>query len=429
MIDMTMHLRCALCATAAFVLGPMLASAQSEDTKAWLQDLDVLARELPRRHMAPATERPVAAFAADVERVKSRIALMAREEIVLEFARLAASFGDSHTELSLGQPRVGFHRFPLGLYFFGNDLRVVAVDEGHPDLLGSRLVAIGDHPIVEVLDRIEPIIADDFGNPGELLHSGPAFLVIPEVLIGLGLASRNQPVRYVFERDNGQRVTESFTSGSFQGAAESMTARLLKEDSAPLFARRRHLWYALDQVQSTDVLYVRVNRSQDQSGRDSLGTFTRRVEEAIRRGGVRSVAVDLRVNTGGNFHKTEPLADALCRLTDAGAVQRVYVILGRHTYSAAIVLAAQLKHGCGALFVGEVPRAVPNRQADVETFTLPSSKLEVTYSAKPRRPFPELGNAIAIPLDIPAPWTWESYRTGRDPALEAILRFASPTRR
>jgi hypothetical protein len=131
------------------------------------------------------------------------------------------------------------------------------------------------------------------------------------------------------------------------------------------------------------------------------------------------------VNTGGNFHKTEPLADALCRFAKTGAVPRIHVVLGRHTYSAAIVLAAQLKHGCGALFVGEVPRAVPNRQADVESFTLPNSKLQVTYSAKPRRPFPELGNATAIPLDIPAPWTWESYRTGRDPALEAILRSAT----
>jgi hypothetical protein len=68
---------------------------------------------------------------------------------------------------------------------------------------------------------------------------------------------------------------------------------------------------------------------------------------------------------------------------------------------------------------------VPNRQADVETFTLPNSRLQVTYSAKLRRPFPELGDAAAIPLDIPAPWTWESYRAGRDPALEAILRAAA----
>jgi hypothetical protein len=407
----------------------MPASAQSEDSRKWLEDLTVLARELPRRHVAPDTERPVAAFAADVERVRSRIPSMTRDEIVLELARLAASFGDSHTEVSLGQPGLGFHRVPLGLYFFGNELRVVAVDDGHAELLGLRLVAIGEHPIVEVLDRIRPIIADDFGNPGELLHSAPAFLAIPEVLVGLGVASRNQPVRYVFERDDGRRVTESFTSRSFQDAAGSMTARLLKEESGPLFARNRHLWYSLEQVQSTDLLYVRVNRSQDQSGRDSLGAFTRRVEATISRGGVRAVAVDLRVNTGGNFHKTEPLADALCRLAKTGAVRRVYVVLGRHTYSAAIVLAAQLKHGCGALFVGEVPRAVPNRQADVETFTLPHSRLQVTYSAKLRRPFPELGDATAIPLDLPAPWTWESYRAGQDPALEAIQRAAARDRK
>lgn len=410
-----------LCAAAAVLLCPELTSAQSEDTRKWLEDLTVLARELPKRHVAPATERSVEEFAADVERLRSRLPSMSREQIVLEFARLAASFGDSHTELGLAQAGLGFHRFPLGLYFFGNDLRVIAVDARHEKLLGLRLVAIGEQPVADVLDRVKPIISDDVGNPYEILHSGPAFLAIPEVLIGLGVLPPDRTARYVFESDDGQRTTESFAPLSFQVAAASMTARLLKSDDGPLFVRGRDLWYILERVESSDLLYLRVNRSQDQERRESLATFARRVSATIRDGGVKRVVVDLRQNTGGNFHKTGPLADAISRLAKDDVLSRVYVLLGRHTYSAAIVLAAQLKHSCDALFVGEVPRAVPNRQADGESFRLPKSQLEVTYSAKLHRPFPELGNAATIPLDIPAPWTWESYRAGRDPALEAIL--------
>jgi hypothetical protein len=371
--------------------------------------------------VAPETERPLQAFAADVQQVRGRLPALTREEIVLEFARLAASFGDSHTELPLAQAGLGFHRFPLGLYFFETDLRVIAVDPAHERLLGWRLVAIGDHAVADVLERVKPILGDDFGNPHELRHSGPGFLAIPEVLTGLGVATRAEPILYVFENDEGQRVSESFAPLSFQDAAAAMTARVVRSDTGPLFARNRELWYVLAPVESTDILYVRVNRSQDQGGRESLAAFARRVSAEVGRGGVKRVVVDLRQNTGGNFNKTTPLADVICGLARNGVVSRVHVILGRHTYSAAIVLAAQFKHGCDAQFIGEVPRAVPNRQADVESFRLPNSRLEVTYSARLRRPFPELGDATAVPLDAPAPWTWESYRSGRDPALERIL--------
>jgi hypothetical protein len=346
---------------------------------------------------------------------------MSREAIVVELARLAASFGDSHTELPLAQERLGFRRFPIGLYFFDNDLRVIAVDRGHEELLGTRLVAVGEHPVAEVLERIRPVLGDDFGNPHEIRHSGPGFLMIPELLIGLGLAGPGQPIAYVFETDTGSRLTRSFTAVPFQQAAQSMSVRVVSPASEPLFMQQRDRWYVAERVEASDVVYVRVTRSRNQSGRESLGALADRVATMVAAPDVRRVVVDLRQNTGGNFHTTEPLVRAVCGAAKRGDVARPYVIIGRHTYSAAIVLAAQLKHGCDALFVGEVPRAVPNRQADVESFTLPNSRLEITYSSRPRQPFPELGDATEIPLDIPAPPTWSSYRTGRDLALEAVL--------
>ena len=412
--------RTLLCLTAALLI-PSYAWAQAADAARWIEDLQVLARELPRRHVAPATERPVDAFQADVERLRSRIPSMSREAIILEFARLAASFGDSHTELQLAHERAGFHRFPVGMYFFGNELRVVVVARGYEDLLAMRLVAIGEYPIALVLDRIKPLIGDDFGNPNEILHSGPSFVMIPEVLVGLGLAPPGQPIAYVFETEDGQRVTKSFSGVPLREAAQSMTVRLLNPDREPHFMRNRDRWYVLERVEASDVLYVRISRSQNQRGSEPLAAFARRVTAATADAAVRRVVIDLRQNTGGNFNTTEPLASALCRQAKAGEVSRVYVILGRHTYSAAIVLAAQLKHGCEAVFVGEVPRAVPNRQADVGRFSLPNSRLEVTYSSRLRQPFPELGNTTEIPLDLVAPPTWANYRAGRDPALEAIL--------
>jgi hypothetical protein len=302
------------------------------------------------------------------------------------------------------------------------------VAPGNEDLLGLRLVAIGQHAIGDVLERVNPVISDDFGNPYEILHSGPAFVTIPEVLLGLGLTPAHEPIAYHFETDDGHRVTKTFTAVALQNAAQSMTVRLVRPEEEPLFMRSRNLWYVMERVASSDVLYVRVSRSQNQSGRESLAAFTRTVAAAAAKAEVRRVVVDLRQNTGGDFNTTEPLASAICRAARNGDIARVYVILGRHTYSAAVVLAGQLKHGCDAVFAGEVPRAVPNRQADVGRFTLPNSRLEVTYSSRLRPAFPELGDATEIPVDLPAPPTWGDYRAGRDPALEAVLSSGSQAR-
>jgi hypothetical protein len=253
-----------------------------------------------------------------------------------------------------------------------------------------------------------------------MLHSGPALLSIPEVLTGLDIVPRGESVRYVFEDSTGQHHEEEFVALSFDSAAASMTERVLSPVTGPLFARDRDAWYVLDPVPQDHLLYVRINRSLDQKGKESLAAFAQRLADALRPGSFSAVVVDLRQDTGGNVHKTEPLAEVVSKAVKRGSIASVYVGLGRHTYSAAVLLAAQLKHDCGARFVGEVPRAVPNHQADAEHFELPNSKIEVSYSSKLWRLFPELGEARTIPIDLPAAWTWDDYRSGRDPMLEAI---------
>ncbi|HEY4492424.1 MAG TPA: hypothetical protein VI958_10535 [Acidobacteriota bacterium] len=111
----------------------------------------------------------------------------------------------AHTEISLAQPAVGFHRFPLGLYHFDHELRVIAVDREHADLLGTRLLSVSDRKITDIMERIQPLLSDDFGNPKEIYHTGPAFLTIPELLAGLQIVAKNAPIQYVFEDDGGNR--------------------------------------------------------------------------------------------------------------------------------------------------------------------------------------------------------------------------------
>jgi hypothetical protein len=103
---------------------------------------------------------------------------------------------------------------------------------------------------------------------------------------------------------------------------------------------------------------------------------------------------------------------------------KLFTIIGRATFSAAMMLADDLEKHTNTLFVGEPTGASPNMYGDAERIVLPNSGLEVWASAlhwvysEPR------DNRPWIAPDIPAELSSADYRARRDPALEAILGYA-----
>lgn len=69
--------------------------------------------------------------------------------------------------------------------YFGDDLHIFAVSGEHGDLLGAKVVAIGDVPVAEAYERVTPLIARD--NEYEYLRSAPIYFRIPAILHALEL--------------------------------------------------------------------------------------------------------------------------------------------------------------------------------------------------------------------------------------------------
>jgi hypothetical protein len=86
----------------------------------WRQDLRFLAKELPQRHKNAFHTVSRAAFEKAVADLDAAIPSLQDYEIIIGMQRIVAMIGDAHTDLHL--PR-NFNRFPLTLYWFGDDLR------------------------------------------------------------------------------------------------------------------------------------------------------------------------------------------------------------------------------------------------------------------------------------------------------------------
>jgi hypothetical protein len=142
--------------------------------------------------------------------------------------------------------------------------------------------------------------------------------------------------------------------------------------------------------------------------------------------GARRLILDLRGNGGGNNYLNQPLVHALIRRPELDRTGRLFVVVDRGTFSAAVSLAADLQRETHALFVGEPTGAAPNSPGDPAHVTLPASGLVVRIStvlwqgSDPRDP------RTFIAPDLPALPTFADWLAHRDPALAAIEAYHPP---
>jgi hypothetical protein len=59
---------------------------------------------------------------------------------------------------------------------------------------------------------------------------------------------------------------------------------------------------------------------------------------------------------------------------------RLFVIIGRQTFSSAILNAISFKNNTEAIFVGEPTGGKPNHYGEIKVFTLKNSPIRVQYS-------------------------------------------------
>ena len=87
----------------------------------WIQDLDFLATELPKRHKNLFHNISENEFQAQVKELKTKLPSMALDEILVGFMKIIASVGDSHTTLGY-RPQQGI---PLMLYWFKDGIAIL----------------------------------------------------------------------------------------------------------------------------------------------------------------------------------------------------------------------------------------------------------------------------------------------------------------
>lgn len=132
------------------------------------------------------------------------------------------------------------------------------------------------------------------------------------------------------------------------------------------------------------------------------------------------LVIDIRENGGGNGMWNRAVIQQILRRPDLDRGDRLFVIIGRGTFSAAQQLANQFDWWTQAMFVGEPTGQKVSQYGDADQLVLPNSKISVFISTRFHQGPNPIDRRDFIPPDVYAPLTSEDYRLGVDPAFEAI---------
>jgi hypothetical protein len=387
-------------------------------------DVRELGTSIEQIHPAPFRAVSRQRFESEVSSLAQRAPSISQDELIVGVLRIIALLGprNGHTGLFPGDPDHArpLRLFPLRLYEFPDGVYVVdAVDRG---LVRSRLVAIEGVPIDQVLAQVRTVTPAD--NESNLRGLAPHFLLTAEVLHGLGLTDSAESAEFTFERPTGTRSDATLAAipvarytTRFADPMFGHYPSVLPAAAKPLYlsGAARPLWATT--LANGRAVYVGYN-----SVRLPTESILKKIDRLVRGKAVRRVIVDVRLNGGGD-NTTYGSLTSLFGSRSVDRRGRLYLLIGRATFSAAANFTAELDRDTRAIIVGEPTGGGVETYGDTFPVHLPTLGYTVRIAARyHERKKGKNDRRLAIAPNIPVTLTAAQYFAGLDPVLQRALR-------
>ena len=408
------------------------AAALNDRGARWSYDLDFLATRIEQIHWSPFAHVSRDSLQSAFRRLKQAAPSLSDGAITVEIRRLIASIGDGHTLLlddggalttdaltghdDMHRAAPAASRYPFGLASLSDGVFVVRASASQRDLIGARVLSIGGMPVDDALARVAPFCSVD--NAMGLLLWQPFLVTNPDVASAAGLTTPTGAIELEAER-GGKRLRKTIEPEITASDASSWASMLPSDDALAPTLRDRDRVYWFAPLAGTDLMYVQFNQTRDDPA-EPLSAFWPRLFAAIDSTEADGLVIDLRNNWGGNKALFEPLVDGIRRSERINQRDRLFVIVGRRTFSAAMCGAASLEKSTRATFVGEPTGSRPNFVGEIMPVTLPHSGLRLSISSRYHQNAESTDRRTWIGPQIAAPASSSDWAAGRDPAIEAI---------
>jgi tetratricopeptide (TPR) repeat protein len=395
------------------------------ETAKWREDLRFMAQEMPKKHQNLFHTVTREQFGEAVKKLDERIPTLARHQIIVEMAKIVAMIGDGHTAIPFvpmhGMPsRIQFRQYPMQLYFFKDGLFVRSASSEYANVVGGRVVQIGNATAESAITAVAEITSHD--NDMTIKERSQSFLMMPEVLHALGLINDMEKAPLVVEKD-GRRIRVELKP-STHDSMKWVDARDKAQSPVPLWLKNPDEFYWFEYLPATRTMYVQFNQVVNKPD-ENIKAFFKRVLEQVESSAVDRLVIDLRNNDGGDAFYSWDLIYDLIRSDKINQPGKLFAIIGRKTFSAAGATAVMLERHTNTIFAGEQPGSSPNGYGNHDIIQLPNSGISVMVAPLYFQNSTPFDNRKWIEPQIFVELTSKDYETNTDPILSAIVRYKS----
>lgn len=397
--------------------------------EAWSDNLASLAQQMSALETAPFPGIGLSEFKAGAAALANNVPNLSDAQIRTGIQKLVASLDVPHTDVEWPSPSP-FSSLPLSFYWFDDGIYITAAPQQYSSLLGARVVSIGQLSIDDVTNRLAALVAYDNDSWKKFLIPSNK-LSNADFLYGTGVtdSTGSARIRVVPHADLRpgtawhQPPPLSPVSVDVQALSSSQYLPEIQayQGALPLYRQQpnKHYWATvIDRGATVYFQYHSCTEDQTQASAD----FLAQLNQMLAGSGVQRLIVDMRNNEGGFGSILDPWIEQI-KASRFNVPGRLYLIVGRATFSAAMEATDHFHDETAAIFVGEPTGGKPQFIYRIGDFGLPYYGIRVSYSGGVE-PAKQTGPTL-VP-DIQTGLTFEQYMNGGDPAMDAILNIPPP---
>jgi hypothetical protein len=399
----------------------------SPPTSAWSADVASLTQQIETLNSLPFPGISLSDFNAGAAALSNNSPAMSDAQIRTGLQKLVASIEIPHTDVEWPSPSP-FLWLPLSFYWFDDGIHITAAPEQYQSLLGGRVVSVGQLSIEEVTSRLTTLVPHD--------NDSWTRFVIPwnklantDFLFGTGVTDSTDSAQIRVSHQPalhpGSGRPQPPPSGPVTAVVQAVSQfpPMIQayRGALPLYRQQPNKNYWATVIDGGATVYFQYNSCAEDPTLASAD-FLAQLNQTLAGNGVQRLIVDMRNNTGGSATILDPWIQVI-RAGRFNQPGRLYIIVGKATYSAAMEASDFFRDETAAIFVGEPTGGKPRFVLRRGDFGLPNYGIRVSYSngvENAKDPSPTL-----VP-DILTGLTFRQYMNGEDPALEAILSIPPP---
>lgn len=388
---------------------------KNKTDKKWLEVLDFLQNELPRQHKNLYFNTSETEYLNKIQSLRNELNYLDNYMINVGIAKIVASVGDAHTAIDIPV----YYLCPLEFYWFSDGIYAVNTTKSDEVLRYKKITHIDGVDIETVIEKMSTMISHE--NQSYLKSLLPKYLPAIEYLYGLQIARTVSGLTFTYETESGNGCEWFVPSCPLFKYQEQLKVNRVSFhlDKLPFFRKNPDQYYWMEYLKESNTLYFKYNLCKEM-GDESVQTFGERLLRAIRDNKTEKLVIDMRNNTGGNSTLLDSFIDALAKCDHINQPGKIFVIIGRDTFSSALLNVYSLKNKTRAILVGEPTGGKPNCYGEVKRIKLEQSCFRISYSTQYYHLIEDDLMPSLFP-DVQKEYSIQDYIGFSDPCMEHIL--------